>query len=98
MAWKVIPFLFHCSSRLYSGVTEVFDLTAYFEDEDVQRLQINFENYRNVTQALVSRLVEKGGNTGPNLLTDELYLKWQNAQTEVGGVCSRRSTGADICK
>ncbi|KAK0241787.1 hypothetical protein EDD85DRAFT_820353 [Armillaria nabsnona] len=72
-----------------NGVEEVFDLTAYFEDEDVQRLQINFENYRNVTQALVSRLVEKGGNTGPNLLTDELYLKWQNAQTECAALRSQ---------
>ncbi|KAG7446279.1 uncharacterized protein BT62DRAFT_993950 [Guyanagaster necrorhizus] len=62
-----------------NGVEEVFDLTAYFEEEDAQQLRINFENCRNATHALVSRLVEMGGN---NLLTDETYLKWQNAQTE----------------
>ncbi|KAK0485800.1 hypothetical protein IW261DRAFT_1559243 [Armillaria novae-zelandiae] len=72
-----------------NGVEEVFDLTAYFEDEDVQRLKINFENYRNVTQALVFRLVEKGENAGPNLLTDETYLKWQNAQTECAALRSQ---------
>ncbi|KAK0212838.1 hypothetical protein DFS33DRAFT_1284803 [Desarmillaria ectypa] len=72
-----------------NGVEEVFDLTAYFEEEDAQRLQINFENYRNVTLALVSRLVEMGGNTGFNLLTDETYLKWQNAQTECAALRSQ---------
>ncbi|KAK0504766.1 hypothetical protein EDD18DRAFT_1343546 [Armillaria luteobubalina] len=72
-----------------NGVEEVFDLTAYFEDEDVQRLNFNFENYRNVTQALVFRLIEKGGNTSPNLLTDETYLKWQNAQTECAALRSQ---------
>ncbi|KAK0461262.1 uncharacterized protein EV420DRAFT_1531170 [Desarmillaria tabescens] len=72
-----------------NSVEEVFDLTAYFEDEDAQQLQINFDNYRNVTFALVSRLVNTGGITDPNLLTNETYLKWQNTQTECAALRSQ---------
>jgi hypothetical protein len=77
----VICFL---SSESHSyGVVDIFDLSKHVSDDAPSQFALTLKDNLHVTQSLVTKFVQLGGQKQSSLLHEESYIKCQKAQNEV---------------